>query len=214
MRGRPCFNSRPVRRRQQRASRRSILTTFPREWLSTESETVSLDTSRGSRHEQTRADTSSASADVVSEASPAGCSTCFGLWSSCSSWSRFEWLDSSSVSGKRWGVFTNKSKSCVCIAQLSSVPKQKEKSPCVYLQLIEAEREVEDLCKLFGQGLLPLQVLHGGVRRAGQRLQQTSQGIFCRHIAEISIYWNQNVLISDYGWTVLAGNLLLGNPLV
>lgn len=81
--------------------------------------------------------------------------------------------------------------------------------PCVYLQLIEAEREVEDLGELFGQGLLPLQVLHGRVRRAGQRLQQASQGIFCRDVAETSICWNQKGLLTDYGWTGFV-DLILG----
>lgn len=51
------------------------------------------------------ANTSSVRVDVVSEASPAGCSACSGLWSSCSSWSRFGWLDLSSVNGERRAVF-------------------------------------------------------------------------------------------------------------
>lgn len=41
---------------------------------------------------------------------------------------------------------------------------------------------MKDLSKLFGQGLLSLQVLHGSVRRAGQRLQQAAQGVLCKHI--------------------------------
>lgn len=40
---------------------------------------------------------------------------------------------------------------------------------------------MKDLSKLFGQGLLSLQVLHGSVRRAGQRLQQAAQGVLCKH---------------------------------
>lgn len=38
---------------------------------------------------------------------------------------------------------------------------------------------MKDLGELLGQRLLPLQVLHGGVRRAGQRLQQAAQGVLC-----------------------------------
>lgn len=52
--------------------------------------------------------------------------------------------------------------------------------PSPHLQLVEAECEVQDLSELLGQGLLPLQVLHGRVRRAGQRLQQAAQGVLCR----------------------------------
>lgn len=40
---------------------------------------------------------------------------------------------------------------------------------------------MKDLGELFGQGLLSLQVLHGSVRRAGERLQQAAQGVLCRH---------------------------------
>lgn len=49
---------------------------------------------------------------------------------------------------------------------------------------------MKDLSKLFGQGLLSLQVLHGSVRRAGQRLQQAAQGILCKHtyISEICMH--------------------------
>lgn len=39
---------------------------------------------------------------------------------------------------------------------------------------------MKDLRKLFGQGLLSLQVLHGSVRWARQRLQQAAQGILCK----------------------------------
>ena len=43
------------------------------------------------------------------------------------------------------------------------------------LELVEAQREVQDLCKLLGQRLLSLQVLRGVlVRRAGQRPQQAA----------------------------------------
>lgn len=59
------------------------------------------------------------------------------------------------------------------------------KNAALYLQLIEAEREVQDLGELLGQGLLPLQVLHGSVRRAGQRLQQAAQGVLCKHISQL-----------------------------
>lgn len=47
------------------------------------------------------------------------------------------------------------------------------------LELIEAEREMQDLGELLGEGLLFLQVLSGSVRRAGQRLQQALQGFLC-----------------------------------
>lgn len=46
-----------------------------------------------------------------------------------------------------------------------------------YLELIEAEGEVQDFCKLLGQGLLSLQVLGGGIGGAGQGLQQAPQGV-------------------------------------
>lgn len=48
------------------------------------------------------------------------------------------------------------------------------------LQLIEAQSEVEDLGELFGQRLLPLQVLSGRERRTCQLLQQTLQSLLCR----------------------------------
>lgn len=41
---------------------------------------------------------------------------------------------------------------------------------------------MKDLGELLGQGLLPLQVLHGGVGRARQRLQQAAQGILCKEV--------------------------------
>lgn len=47
------------------------------------------------------------------------------------------------------------------------------------LELVEAEREMQDLGELLGEGLLLLQVLSGSVRRAGQRLQQALQGFLC-----------------------------------
>lgn len=40
---------------------------------------------------------------------------------------------------------------------------------------------MKDLSELFGQGLLSLQVLHGSVGWARQRLQQAAQGILCKH---------------------------------
>lgn len=46
-----------------------------------------------------------------------------------------------------------------------------------YLELIEAEGEVQDFRKLLGQGLLSLQVLGGGIGGAGQGLQQAPQGV-------------------------------------
>lgn len=47
-----------------------------------------------------------------------------------------------------------------------------------HLQFVKAERKVQDLCELLGQSLLSLQVLHGSVGWAGQRLQQAAQGVF------------------------------------
>lgn len=46
---------------------------------------------------------------------------------------------------------------------------------------------MKDLGKLLGQGLLSLQVLHGGVGRARQRLQQAAKGVLCKetHASEI-----------------------------
>lgn len=44
---------------------------------------------------------------------------------------------------------------------------------------------MKNLSKLFGQGLLSLQVLHGSVRRARQRLQQAAQGILCKTYTSI-----------------------------
>lgn len=58
------------------------------------------------------------------------------------------------------------------------------------LQLVEAEREMKDLGKLFGQRLLSLQVLHGSVRRAGQGLQQAAQGVLCRDTCEMLMLLN------------------------
>lgn len=54
------------------------------------------------------------------------------------------------------------------------------KSGASYLQLIKAQREVQDLCKLLGQRLLPLQVLSGVVvRLAGQSSQEAVQRRLC-----------------------------------
>ena len=50
-------------------------------------------------------------------------------------------------------------------------------SPPSHLKFVEAEGKVEYLSELFGQGLFSLQVLHGSVGRARQRLQQATQGI-------------------------------------
>lgn len=49
-----------------------------------------------------------------------------------------------------------------------------------HLQLVEAQREVQDLGELLGQGLLPLQVLGGVVvGLAGQSAQEAAQRCFC-----------------------------------
>lgn len=49
-----------------------------------------------------------------------------------------------------------------------------------HLQLVEAQREVQDLGELLGQGLLPLQVLGGVVvGLAGQSAQEAAQRRFC-----------------------------------
>lgn len=49
-----------------------------------------------------------------------------------------------------------------------------------YLQLIEAQSEVQDLGELLGQRLLPLQVLSGVVvRLAGQSSQEAVQRCLC-----------------------------------
>lgn len=49
------------------------------------------------------------------------------------------------------------------------------------LELIEAQSEVEDLSKLFGQRLLSLQVLSGREGRTGQALQQVLQSLLYTH---------------------------------
>lgn len=52
--------------------------------------------------------------------------------------------------------------------------------PTPHLQLVEAQREVQDLGELPGQGLLPLQVLGGVVvGLAGQRSQEAAQRRLC-----------------------------------
>lgn len=51
-----------------------------------------------------------------------------------------------------------------------------------HLQFVEAEGKMKDLGELLGQGLLSLQVLHGGVGWASQRLQQAAQGVLCKEI--------------------------------
>lgn len=87
------------------------------EWWSGESETVAMTLAVGA---------GSVSVDVVSVASPAGCSTCFGLWSSCSSWSHFEWLDLSSVNRKE--------EQCSCFLGCeTSLYVSKQKTWSVYL---------------------------------------------------------------------------------
>lgn len=54
-----------------------------------------------------------------------------------------------------------------------------------HLELVEAEREMKDLGKLFSERLLSLQVLHGSVRRAGECLQQAAQGVLCRDASDM-----------------------------
>lgn len=49
------------------------------------------------------------------------------------------------------------------------------------LELVKAQSEVEDLSELFGQRLLPLQVLSGREGRTRQGLQQTLQSLLCTH---------------------------------
>lgn len=56
-------------------------------------------------------------------------------------------------------------------------PHPTQRSTGRYLELIEAEGEVEDLGKLLGQGLLPLKVLGRSVWGAGEGLQQAPQGV-------------------------------------
>jgi len=56
-------------------------------------------------------------------------------------------------------------------------PSSHPGGPGRYLQLVEAEGEVEDLGELLGQGLLPLEVLGRGVRGAGEGFQQAPQGV-------------------------------------
>lgn len=49
-----------------------------------------------------------------------------------------------------------------------------------HFELVEAQREVQDLGELLGQGLLPLQVLGGVVvGLAGQSSQEAAQRRFC-----------------------------------
>jgi len=60
---------------------------------------------------------------------------------------------------------------------------------------------MKDLCKLFGQGLLSLQVLHGSVGRARQRFQQAAQGILCKDMHTSEIQFTQahsNLLVTLY----------------
>lgn len=58
---------------------------------------------------------------------------------------------------------------------------------------------MQDLSKLFGQGLLSLQVLHGSVWWAGQCLQQAAQGILCKHMYKSEIQMHRlGVFISLY----------------
>ena len=52
--------------------------------------------------------------------------------------------------------------------------------PELYFQLVETQREVQDLGELLGQGLLPLQVLSGVViSLTGQRSQEAVQCRLC-----------------------------------
>lgn len=62
----------------------------------------------------------------------------------------------------------------VCASEFSS-------SVSTDLELIKAQSEVEDLSELFGQRLLPLQVLSGREGRTRQGLQQTLQSLLCTH---------------------------------
>ena len=72
---------------------------------------------------------------------------------------------------------------CVCVCVMSSVRAAKRSLACRLpdLDFVKAQREVEDLCKLLGQGLLSLQGLRGGGGGARQTLQQALQGLLWRH---------------------------------
>lgn len=45
---------------------------------------------------------------------------------------------------------------------------------------------MQNLSKLLGQGLLPLQVLRGGVRGAGEGLQKAAQSVLCRQSTAVT----------------------------
>lgn len=62
-----------------------------------------------------------------------------------------------------------------------------------YFQLIKAQREVQDLGKLFGQGLLSLQVLSGVVESlAGQSYEKAAQRRFCEENNNSCVRHNKN----------------------
>lgn len=57
---------------------------------------------------------------------------------------------------------------------------QQPRALASHFQLVEAQREVQDLGELLGQGLLPLQVLGGVVvGLAGQSSQEAAQRRLC-----------------------------------
>ncbi len=66
-----------------------------------------------------------------------------------------------------------------------------------HLELIKAESEVQDLCELFGEGLLSLQMLHGSVRWASERFQKTAQGVLCKHRLNCPVQLIQSFLSSN-----------------
>lgn len=68
-----------------------------------------------------------------------------------------------------------------------------------YLQLIEAQREMQNLCELPRQRLLLLQMLSWAAARAGEELQQALQSVFYtrhkRNRSAKAFFWIEVLII-------------------
>ncbi len=79
-----------------------------------------------------------------------------------------------------------------------------------HLELIKAESEVQDLCELFGEGLLSLQMLNGSVRWASEGLQKTAQSVLCKHRLQIWLFI-QSFLCSNLSFQIHSQWMLLSS---